>query len=1121
MGWQDAPVASPTGPKPAWASAPTATQSHAPAGGVVPEDPRADGQYFGGDGLLSRIGNFINRADRISGRAMHGVTSGLERTGQAAANAVGLDGVGDYLGRDAAQEEQWSSAPVAGETDWQTVKAHPTVGNIGNYIGESAAGALPALGAAAVSLPLFIGSRVGDIAHRRAVNNRQITLSDLVVGKDAPHDVAPTISDLLSAAPSAAVDAVLMRGGLNSMLEGSIGKAAVREGLAQGGMPVADYAGETVGTNVGFNPMEAADRAGAGLVAGVPLGAAGGLVARMRRAPQPVAEAPENLTEGTLNDGPQPAWSQAPVEDILRSVGSDPAHFSTPTRAAAAAERVAKVRPEPAGNLPQDIVSFFRAKGYNDHTARGIAAGIAAEAHGGDHTAVNPTSGALGLGQWLGARKQAIIDRYGPNPTRQEQLEFLHSELQGGDPGGHFVLRAKSDREALDAYIRKFMRPAAGKETDGDLSRGTAALGEKSEPVYRAPPPTDDPFRSESGFERTDRPEEPLSREGAGESRTATGDSSRPFMESTDDPEGHPGFWERRADMQAEELRKEWEASRQEPPHASEDPSTKYGANNYGQRPHMPEGSDRFATTADGHIADVNGKPVAFRNVKDAAKFAAKNKLGGDFEPKVWAANSARVVLSQRPGSTYGERSARPTGPAEPPAGRSPDEAQRLIPEWQKAPQEPAGASPAHETGTEAVGQPKPAGDAVRVSDGLPRAERGSPIDPNVSHGTENVPAGPERFDEAPAPRETDYFPGGTFERPRPEPISGREPPKPRNFARAVIDHLGERTKQTGLNHRLDAEDAISNGVAADQIYHDAKAKFPTIKVQYQRLFATNKGPLKSRAKQTKTLSLDQIGDRFDRDAFGHSGQGRLEPHEIGQLLHESINGHESAFDQHDPRYTEYNDWVARHDAAQEFEARYGDRWHEMTDEELDRIDAAENPPIDDMLDHVLGEHAPEEHDGRPFSTEEPAARPTGEDAPGEGRSERDAGEAGGREPAAEDALIAPRESDQRDTLQRRADAGLKPDAEQKSAGSDGGLFDTRDTTGDMLEFPSDPAANHFRRFVDKMDSLAPPKFGDEPKPSEAAYRQGPAERRRWLAQRRRYPRCAVREGRRPNRDTS
>lgn len=132
-------------------------------------------------------------------------------------------------------------------------------------------------------------------------------------------------------------------------------------------------------------------------------------------------------------------------------------------------------------SVPHDIVDFFRAKGLPEHQAYGIAAGISAEARGGDHNAYNPKSGAAGLGQWLGPRKAALIERYGPNPSRQQQLEFLWHELQGGDPGGKFVLAGKDAGEVLDAYIRKFMRPAAGAETLGDLERGMAALGRKGE----------------------------------------------------------------------------------------------------------------------------------------------------------------------------------------------------------------------------------------------------------------------------------------------------------------------------------------------------------------------------------------------------------------------------------------------------------------------------------------------------------------------------------------------------------------------------------------------------------------------------------------------------------------
>jgi hypothetical protein len=124
--------------------------------------------------------------------------------------------------------------------------------------------------------------------------------------------------------------------------------------------------------------------------------------------------------------------------------------------------------------------------------------------------------------------------------------------------------------------------------------------------------------------------------------------------------------------------------------------------------------------TDDGHIADVNGKPVAFRNIKDAARFAAKNKLGGDFEPVVWATNSKRVVLRKRDGSTYGEGAPKPDGPQEPAAGRSTDTAQRLIPEWQKAPLADGNEPPAREEGPPAVGQPETPPNAPRPVSGAP-----------------------------------------------------------------------------------------------------------------------------------------------------------------------------------------------------------------------------------------------------------------------------------------------------------------------------------------------------------------------------------------------------------------
>lgn len=127
----------------------------------------------------------------------------------------------------------------------------------------------------------------------------------------------------------------------------------------------------------------------------------------------------------------------------------------------------------PTGSVIED---YLQAQGLTPDQASGVAAGIQAES-GSNPNAVNPTSGAFGIGQWLGARQQALFARYGSNPSLQDQLDFLVSELNGGDVGGKAVLAQSSPLDTLTAYITKFMRPAPGAQTTGDLSRGAAYLG--------------------------------------------------------------------------------------------------------------------------------------------------------------------------------------------------------------------------------------------------------------------------------------------------------------------------------------------------------------------------------------------------------------------------------------------------------------------------------------------------------------------------------------------------------------------------------------------------------------------------------------------------------------------
>jgi hypothetical protein len=151
---------------------------------------------------------------------------------------------------------------------------------------------------------------------------------------------------------------------------------------------------------------------------------------------------------------------------------SAPRAGSAPARSAAPAAGAGG--PSGGRSVTDQIRAFFQANGVSAEVSKGISAGVWAEAlsSGKGVNVVNPTSGAYGIGQWLGARKAELFRRYGPNPSLSQQLEFMLWELRGGDKGGRSVLRQTDAHGALEAYVNDFMRPAKGAETIGDLRRG-------------------------------------------------------------------------------------------------------------------------------------------------------------------------------------------------------------------------------------------------------------------------------------------------------------------------------------------------------------------------------------------------------------------------------------------------------------------------------------------------------------------------------------------------------------------------------------------------------------------------------------------------------------------------
>jgi hypothetical protein len=98
--------------------------------------------------------------------------------------------------------------------------------------------------------------------------------------------------------------------------------------------------------------------------------------------------------------------------------------------------------------------------GLTPQQARGAARYMMRNESGLDPSAVNPTSGALGIGQWLGPRKAALTSRFGANPTLDQQLAFSRDELMGPERATLDRLRgAKSEGEAYGVWGQSYERP--------------------------------------------------------------------------------------------------------------------------------------------------------------------------------------------------------------------------------------------------------------------------------------------------------------------------------------------------------------------------------------------------------------------------------------------------------------------------------------------------------------------------------------------------------------------------------------------------------------------------------------------------------------------------------------
>lgn len=105
-------------------------------------------------------------------------------------------------------------------------------------------------------------------------------------------------------------------------------------------------------------------------------------------------------------------------------------------------------------------MEFFQSKGLLPYQAAGIVANLLGESNL-NHTAVNPHSKAYGIAQWLGPRKKQLFNKYGKNPTFEQQLEFVWEELNSTEKSAYNrLLQTRSLDEAVNSFMKHFERPS-------------------------------------------------------------------------------------------------------------------------------------------------------------------------------------------------------------------------------------------------------------------------------------------------------------------------------------------------------------------------------------------------------------------------------------------------------------------------------------------------------------------------------------------------------------------------------------------------------------------------------------------------------------------------------------
>ena len=98
-------------------------------------------------------------------------------------------------------------------------------------------------------------------------------------------------------------------------------------------------------------------------------------------------------------------------------------------------------------------VDYFMNKGLSREAAAGLVGNLMRESRMNSN-AINPASGAYGLGQWLGSRKTKLFKKYGRNPSFYQQLDYIWDELNTSHRKGLQMLKSSKtvDEAARNAF---------------------------------------------------------------------------------------------------------------------------------------------------------------------------------------------------------------------------------------------------------------------------------------------------------------------------------------------------------------------------------------------------------------------------------------------------------------------------------------------------------------------------------------------------------------------------------------------------------------------------------------------------------------------------------------------